>query len=83
MNSIPIVGWLLSTIFSVSTAVPFWLVWTKGGIGQKYFYFLPEVYHNVSFWSCVGIFIVVGIIKEVFTPKIATVTQKMENQKEK
>jgi hypothetical protein len=80
MNSIPVIGWLLSVIFTTSTALPFWIAWTNCGIGERYFYFLPEVYHDVPFWDCVGVFLVVGIIKGVFVPKIASVSQT-NNQK--
>lgn len=75
-NAIPIVGWLFSTIFAVSLAVPFWCVWTLAGIGQTFAYWLPPVYQHPGFWQCVGVFIAVPIIKAVFVPKIAMVTSE-------
>ena len=83
MNAIPIVGWLISFIFCASTAFPFWIVWTVCGIGSKYFYFLPAVYHGIGFWESVGLFTVIGILKRVFTPQFANVTQKNEAAKQK
>ncbi|HAW81720.1 MAG TPA: hypothetical protein DCX27_19680 [Balneola sp.] len=74
MNSIPVVGWILSFIAVSSTAVPFWIAWTRCGIGEKYFYFLPEVYLHPGFWDCVGVFMCVFILKKVLTPKFASVT---------
>ena len=62
LNVIPVVGWFLDLAFSISLAVPFWLIWTVCGIGEKYFGFLPPVYLYPSFWNCVGVFIVVPII---------------------
>ena len=78
MNAIPVVGWALALLFNISTAVPFWIVWTACGIGRKYFYFLPDVYQSVGFWECVGWFTVVGILKRVLTPQFASVTQTNE-----
>jgi hypothetical protein len=70
LNAIPVVGWFISAIVSISLAVPFWLIWTVFGIGETYAYWLPAVYQAPSFWACVGIFIVVGIIKTVFVPRL-------------
>jgi hypothetical protein len=62
LNQLPFIGWILDFIFKVSLALPFWICWTVGGIGQKYFYFLPLVYQKIGFWHCVGIFIVLSIL---------------------
>lgn len=70
LNAIPVVGWLLSAIFSISLAIPFWFIWTVCGIGATYAYWLPVVYHEPGFWSCVGIFIATSIIKTVFVPQL-------------
>jgi len=81
MNSLPIIGWILSLTFTTSTAVPFWIAWTACGVGERYFYFLPDVYHGVSFWGCVGAFLCVGILKRVLTPSFVTVTQTNSDSK--
>lgn len=73
LNGIPLFGWGLSLFFSISFAIPFWIVWTVCGIGKDYFYFLPPVWQNPGFWSCVGIFTAVSIIKAVFTPKFVNI----------
>ena len=85
MNAIPIVGWFFSFVFNVSLALPFWLVWTVFGIGEKYGYFLPEVYRTPGFWACVGVFIAVEIIEGVFVPKFVSVSnsQKVRGPKVK
>lgn len=75
MNSIPVIGWLLSLLFTTSTAVPFWIVWTACGFGKIYFYWLPEVYQSIPFWHCVGLFMVIGILMRTLTPKFASVSQ--------
>jgi len=80
MNAIPIVDWILSLVFTASTSVPFWIVWTSCGIGRRYFYFVPEVYQSVPFWHCVGLFTVIGILKRVLTPNFASVTQTNSNK---
>ena len=53
MNAIPIIGWALSLVFNTSMAVPFWIIWTVCGIGEKYFYFVPEKFLAIPFWDCV------------------------------
>lgn len=62
MNAIPILGWLIDLAVKISMAVPFWIVWTKCGIGAKFFGFLPAVYLAPGFWNIVGVFICMGIL---------------------
>jgi hypothetical protein len=82
INALPIVGWLLSFIGNVSLAVPFWICWTVCGIGGLYFDFLPEQWRSIPFWNCVGLFLSVSIIKTVFVPKIASVSQSADSKKD-
>lgn len=63
INIIPVVGWILSLLVNASLAVPFWLCWTVCGIGKGYFQFLPEQWQSIPFWDCVGIFMVVTLIR--------------------
>ena len=70
LNHIPIIGWLISLLFTASLAVPFWLAWTVGGIGSTFFYFLPAVYLHPGFWQLIGLFISIGTIKILFFPEI-------------
>lgn len=74
VNSIPVLGWLLSFIANCSMAVPFWIVWTQCGIGKAYFDFLPEKYLSVGFWDTVGIFVCVSILKTVALPRMYSST---------
>lgn len=73
LNALPFVGWFLSLGFSISLAVPFWLVWTVCGIGETYFYFLPPVYRSIGFWACVGLFMVLSILKAVLVPRFMSI----------
>ena len=79
INSIPVVGWLLSLFVSISLAIPFWIAWTVFGIGATYFYFLPPVWQTPGFWACVGIFVSMSIIKAVFVPKIVSIYNTSNN----
>ena len=81
INAIPLFGWALSLFFSVSLALPFWIIWTVNGLGAKYAYWLPPVYQTPGFWECVGIFMVASIIKTVFIPKLVSVSNDNENKK--
>ncbi len=82
MNSLPVIGWLLDLGFKTSMAVPFWIVWTKLGVGAKFFYFLPEIYLEAGFWETVGVFIVLGILKE-FSPIRADSSSTSEANQER
>lgn len=74
INALPFVGWFLSFFLNVSLAIPFYIIWTLFGIGETYAYWLPEVYLRPGFWSCVGIFMVMRIIKSVFIPKLVSIS---------
>ena len=82
INGIPVIGWLLSFAVNVSLAIPFWICWTCCGIGVTYFDFLPIQWQAIPFWSCVGLFISVSIIKTVFVPKLASVSQSADTKSE-
>jgi hypothetical protein len=81
INKIPIIGWILSTVGAVSLAIPFWICWSVCNVGKTYFYFIPEVFQDIPFWNCVGLFIVIAIIKGTFTPKLFNVSNT-QTQKE-
>lgn len=80
INAIPLLGWLVSAFINISLAIPFWLCWTVAGIGERYFYWAPEPYRVIPFWHCVGLFIVISILKYALTPQFASVEQT--NKKE-
>ena len=80
LNAIPFVGWFLDFGFKVSLAIPFYIIWTGFGIGEKYFSFLPDVYQSPGFWNCVGLFMVMPIIYGIFLPKFVSVEQTNNNK---
>jgi len=59
-------------------SVPFWICWTYYGLGAMYFDFLPAKYHAIPFLHCVGLFIVVVSLKEMLTPRFASVYNECE-----
>lgn len=63
LNKIPVIGWCLTFIASVSLAVPFWLCWSVFGLGETYFTFLPSQWQFIPFWHCVGLFLIAGVLK--------------------
>lgn len=76
INAIPLFGWFMSIAFSTSLSVPFWFFWSICGIGEKYFYWLPQIYHYISFLNCIGLFVVISILKATIVPKIISVDIK-------
>lgn len=83
LNAIPVFGWMLDFFFKASLAVPFWIIWTGFGVGETYAYWLPPVYQHPGFWSCVGIFICMGIIHTIFVPKFVSSSSSSEVKKDK
>ena len=81
INKLPIVGWFLSAVAAVSLAIPFWICWTVCNVGKVYFYFLPPVYQEIPFWSCVGLFITIAIIKGTLVPKLFSVSNTQKQGK--
>jgi hypothetical protein len=80
LNAIPVVGWIVTGLFAISTAIPFWFIWTRCGIGEIYFFFLPETYKSIPFWDSVGLFIIAWILKSLF-PKLASIENKANVEK--
>lgn len=66
LNAIPILGWLITALFSASLAVPFYFLWN--GLAPTYFYFLPRVYLDIPFWHCVGLFMLMPMVKLMLLP---------------
>ncbi len=79
LNAIPVVGWLLSLLFAMSLAVPFYFIWNS--LAPTYFYFVPEVYQHLPFWDTVGLFIVIPILKFMLVPKFSTSSSSSESKK--
>jgi hypothetical protein len=75
LNSIPFVGWTIDFILKVSLAIPFWFIWTYSSIGSQYFYFIPRVYQIIPFWHCVGLFMILPILKAMLIPQFVNVNQ--------
>lgn len=65
LNNIPIIGWLLDILFKISLSIIFTPFWNW--LAPEYFDFLPEKYLQLGFWEVVGIFIILGILKQ-FSP---------------
>ncbi len=77
INMIPFVGWIISALAMASLAVPFWFLWTACELGTMYFGFLPDKYQTLPFFHCVGLFIVISILKVVLIPRLTSVSQKV------
>ncbi len=77
---IPILDWLIGLMFSFFAAIPFYFLWN--GMAPIYFFWLPEVYHEIPFWHCVWLFLLISILKWVLLPKFASKVE-VEYDKEK
>jgi len=81
INKIPFFGWFLSCVAATSLSIPFWICWTWGEIGKNYFYFVPETFQVISFWNCVGLFIVIAILKGTLIPKLFSASNSQTIEK--
>ena len=82
INKLPIIGWILSITAAISLSIPFWICWTCMGLGERYFYFIPNVYTNIPFWHCVGLFVVLKILYGTLTPKLFSVSNSQSVDKD-
>jgi hypothetical protein len=71
INAIPFIGWAIDIFVSMSISVPFWFIWNR--LAPIYFYWLPQVYLHIPFWHCVGLFIIIPILKQTLIPKLVSV----------
>ena len=72
LNAIPVIGWLMSFVFSISLAIPFFFIWNS--LAPTYFYWLPPVYLSIPFWDTVGLFMIIPILKHMLVPTFITNT---------
>lgn len=68
LSAIPVIGWIFAPIISACLAIPFFVLWYYCEI-RKFFFFLPDVYLNISFMQCVGLFIIISIFKMLLFPR--------------
>jgi hypothetical protein len=81
LNAIPVVGWILSLLFSTSLAIPFFFLWNH--LAPRYFTFMPEAYLNIPFADCIWIFMTAFILKAVFLPNFRnSTTNEIKVQKD-
>lgn len=77
--AVPVFGWLIGLFFHISLAVPFWICWNA--LAPKFFYWLPPVYQSVGFWECVGLFIILSVLKMVLVPRLASMSNTNKAEK--
>lgn len=77
--AIPVFGWFIGAILHVSLAVPFYFIWNA--LAPTYFYFVPPVYQQIGFWECVGLFVVISILKAVLVPNLTSSTSSSSGSK--
>lgn len=57
-------------VFAIVTAIPLYFAWN--GVASTYFYFLPEIWLDIPYWSMVGLLLCstyIGQIVNRITPK--------------
>lgn len=70
ISGIPVIGWLISFLFSVFLAIPFYFLW--GHLAPTYFSFLPPAYVSIPYWDCVWLFMLLPILKFAIVPKLSS-----------
>jgi hypothetical protein len=74
LMSVPVIGWFLGLLLAAAVSIPFYFLWNA--LAPTYFYFLPEVYKHIPFGDCVGLFIIVPILKETLNPFRANINNQ-------
>lgn len=67
---IPVLGWVLGFILSFCISIPFYFIWNW--LAPIYFYWLPEIYHAIPFFHCVGLFMLMPMIRFALYPRAAS-----------
>jgi|CXWL01.1.fsa_nt_gi hypothetical protein len=78
INKLPFIGWVISLTVSISLSIPFWFIWNR--LAAIYFYWLPQVYLHIPFWHCVGLFIILPILKGTLIPTLIDVKSTSESR---
>jgi hypothetical protein len=47
-------------------SVPFYFLWNK--LAPVYFYQIPSLYRQIPFWHCVGLFLLIAILRAMLFP---------------
>lgn len=68
LNMIPVVGWLLATVFCFAAAVPMFYLWNW--LAPTYFYWLPKVYLDLPFWHVFGLLWLLSSLKSLLLPGV-------------
>jgi len=79
LNYIPVLGWLLSLLFSIAIAIPFCILWNW--LAPVYFYWLPKVYLDLPFLHTIGLFMLMPMIKILIYPRGATSFSSSDSKK--
>lgn len=53
---------------AIFLSIPFWWIWNK--LAPIYCYWLPTVYQKLPFWHCVGLFVLLTILRVLIYPPI-------------
>lgn len=81
LNYIPVIGWIATFIFSTFISIPFYFIWNW--LAPTYFAFLPKVYLDVPFWDCVGMFMLMPMVKILVYPRRMIASSSSESKSDK
>ena len=65
---IPVLGWAIGLMFSIFIAIPFFILWNW--LAPTYLYWLPEAFHHLPYWHCVGLFMLASMIRFALYPRL-------------
>lgn len=53
-------------ILAVFLSIPFYYIWNE--LAPIYFYWLPDIYKQLPFWHCMGLLVLISILRLVAFP---------------
>ena len=78
-SKLPVIGWLIALLFTISTAIPFYYLWNY--VAPKYLSEMPIIYQQLPFWDIVWIFLTISIVKHILIGSSFKSTVNNKNNK--
>jgi hypothetical protein len=59
-------GYFMGIFGAIFWSIPFYFLWNA--LAPTYAYWLPEIYQRLPFWHCMGLFLIVAILRGLLFP---------------
>ena len=77
LHYVPVLGTAVAFLINTLLAIPFYLLWNY--LCPIYFSWMPDVWHQIPFWDCVWLFMLVGILR-MLVPKFSSSSSSVDKE---